>query len=63
MTEQLPLIIILGPLMAAVLAAFAGWLRPKLSHPLVLLGLALAQKIYQQHSTFHEDEILENQRK
>ena len=27
------------------------------------VGLALAQKIYQQHSTFHEDEILENQRK
>ena len=26
-------------------------------------ALALAQKIYQQHSTFHEDEILENQRK
>ena len=25
------------------------------------VGLALAQKIYQQHSTFHEDEILENQ--
>ena len=40
MTEQLPIIIILGPLMAAVLAAFAGWFRPKLSHPLVLLGLA-----------------------
>ena len=27
------------------------------------VGLALAQKVYQQHSTFHEDEILENQRK
>ena len=27
------------------------------------VGLALAQKDYQQHSTFHEDEILENQRK
>ena len=27
------------------------------------VGLALAQKIYQQYSTFHEDEILENQRK
>ena len=27
------------------------------------VGLAMAQKIYQQHSTFHEDEILENQRK
>ena len=27
------------------------------------VALALAQKIYQQHSTFHEDEILENQRK
>ena len=26
-------------------------------------GLALAQKIYQQHSSFDEDEILENQRK
>jgi len=27
------------------------------------VGLALAQKIYQQHSSFDEDEILENQRK
>ena len=27
------------------------------------VGLALAQKVYQQHSTFHEDELLENQRK
>ena len=27
------------------------------------VALALAQKIYQQHSTFDEDEILENQRK
>ncbi|MCH2592985.1 MAG: cation:proton antiporter subunit C [Pedosphaera sp.] len=27
------------------------------------VGLALAQKIYQQYSTFDEDEILENQRK
>ena len=27
------------------------------------VGLALAQKISQQHSTFDEDEILENQRK
>ena len=27
------------------------------------VGLALAQKIYQQHSTFDEDEILEHQRK
>ena len=26
------------------------------------VGLALAQKIYQQHSSFDEDEILENQR-
>ena len=27
------------------------------------VGLALAQKIYQQHSSFDEDEILQNQRK
>ena len=27
------------------------------------VGLALAQKIYQQHSSFDEDEILKNQRK
>lgn len=27
------------------------------------VGLALAQKIYHQHSSFDEDEILENQRK
>ena len=27
------------------------------------VGLALAQKIYQQHSSFDEDEILEHQRK
>ncbi|MDP7051728.1 MAG: cation:proton antiporter subunit C [Verrucomicrobiota bacterium] len=27
------------------------------------MGLALAQKIYRQHSSFDEDEILENQRK
>ena len=27
------------------------------------VGLALAQKIYQQHSSFDEDDILENQRK
>ena len=27
------------------------------------MGLALAQKVYSQHSSFDEDEILENQRK
>jgi multicomponent Na+:H+ antiporter subunit C len=27
------------------------------------VALALAQKIYQQHSSFDEDEILENERK
>ena len=27
------------------------------------VGLALAQKIYRQHASFDEDEILENQRK
>ena len=30
---------------------------------ILVVSLALAQKIYQQHSTFDEDEILENQRK
>ena len=42
MTGQLPIIVILGPLLAAILAAFAGWFRPKLSHPLVVLGLAIS---------------------
>ena len=42
MTEQLPIIIILGPLLGAVLAAFTGWFRPRLSHPLVVLGLAIS---------------------
>jgi len=42
MTGQLPIIVILGPLLAAVLAAFAGWFRPKLSHPLVVVGLAIS---------------------
>ena len=27
------------------------------------VGLALAQKVYQQHNSFDEDEILENQTK
>ena len=42
MTEQLPIIIILGPLLGATLAAFAAWFRPRLSHPLVILGLAIS---------------------
>ena len=40
MTEQLPIVIILGPLLAAIVAAFTAWLRPKASHPLVVAGLA-----------------------
>ena len=40
MTEQLPIVIILGPLLAAIVAAFTAWLRPKTSHPLVVAGLA-----------------------
>ena len=42
MTEQLPIVIILGPLLGAVLAAFTAWFRPKLSHPLVVLGLSIS---------------------
>ncbi|MBC8243295.1 MAG: hypothetical protein H8E20_02775 [Verrucomicrobia bacterium] len=42
MTEQLPIIVILGPLLAAILSAFAAWFRPKWSHPLVVLGLAVS---------------------
>ena len=42
MTGQLPIIVILGPLLAAILAAFTAWLRPKLSYPLVVLGLAIS---------------------
>jgi len=39
MTEQLPIVIILGPLLAATVAAFAAWIHPKASHPLVVTGL------------------------
>ena len=42
MTEQLPIVIILRPLLGAVLAAFTAWFRPKLSHPLVVLGLSIS---------------------
>ena len=42
MTEHLPIIIILGPLLGAVLAAFTAWFRPRLSHPLVVVGLAIS---------------------
>ena len=42
MTEQLPIIIILGPLLGATLAAFAAWFRPRLSQPLVVLGLVIS---------------------
>ncbi len=42
MTEHLPIVIILGPLFGAILAAFAAWLRPTLSFPSVILGLATA---------------------
>ena len=42
MTDQLPIVIILGPLLGAILAAFTGWFRPRLSHPLVVLGLAIS---------------------
>ena len=42
MTQQLPIVIILGPLLGAVLAAFTGWFRPRLSHPLIVVGLAIS---------------------
>ncbi|MDP7051727.1 MAG: proton-conducting transporter membrane subunit [Verrucomicrobiota bacterium] len=42
MTEQLPIVIILGPLLAAILSSFTAWYRPKASHPLVVIGLAVS---------------------
>ena len=42
MTEQLPIVIILGPLLAAIFSSFTAWCRPKVSQPLVVIGLAVS---------------------
>ena len=42
MTEHLPILIVLAPLLGAVFAALASWFWPKLSFPVVLLGLAVS---------------------
>ncbi len=42
MTDQLPILVILGPLLGAVIAALGGWFRPKSSHPLVIIGLVVS---------------------
>ena len=42
MTEHLPILIVLAPLLGAVLAALTSWFWPKLSFPVVLAGLAIS---------------------
>ena len=42
MTEHLPLLIVLAPLLGAVFAALTTWFWPRLSFPFVLTGLAVS---------------------
>ena len=42
MTEHLPILIVLAPLLGAVFAALASWFWPRLSIPIVLHGLAVS---------------------
>ena len=42
MTEHLPILIVLAPLLGAVFAALTSWFWPKVSFPIVLAGLAIS---------------------
>ena len=42
MTEHLPILIVLAPLLGAVFAALTSWFWPRVSFPIVLAGLAIS---------------------
>ena len=42
MTEHLPILIVLAPLLGSVFASITGWHQPKLSFPIVSTGLAIS---------------------
>jgi multicomponent Na+:H+ antiporter subunit D len=42
MSEHFPVLLVTGPLLAALLVSIAGWLRPRLCLPLALAGLGIA---------------------